>query len=168
MSYYVIIRGPLGIGKTTVSKMLAEALNADYISIDKVLEENNLDEVSDEEGCITAQNFIKGNEIIIPQVRAELESKRKVIIDGNFYHREQIDHLTSRLGYPHYVFTLKAQLDVCIDRDKKREKKYGMEAAMAVHELVSRFDYGTIIDTEGKNATQTVKEILSHLPKGKD
>ena len=43
MSYFIIIRGPLGIGKSTIAKALAEILKAEYIAIDKVLEENGLD-----------------------------------------------------------------------------------------------------------------------------
>jgi shikimate kinase len=34
MEYFVIIRGPLGVGKTTIAKRLAKQLNAKYISID--------------------------------------------------------------------------------------------------------------------------------------
>ena len=43
MSYIIIIRGPLGVGKSTVSKELAKKLKGRHIPIDKVLEENNLE-----------------------------------------------------------------------------------------------------------------------------
>jgi len=43
MEYCIIIRGPAGVGKTTIAKKLAKYLNADYASIDKIMKENKLD-----------------------------------------------------------------------------------------------------------------------------
>ncbi len=42
MSFYIIIRGPLGCEKTTISKKLAEEIEVKYFSIDKVLDENGI------------------------------------------------------------------------------------------------------------------------------
>ncbi len=42
MSFYIIIRGPLGCGKSTIAKALSKKLNAKYFAIDKILEENNV------------------------------------------------------------------------------------------------------------------------------
>lgn len=42
MSYYIIIRGPLACGKTTVSRELAEKLKATHISIDEILDKHEL------------------------------------------------------------------------------------------------------------------------------
>jgi len=36
MSYYVIIRGPLGVGKTTISRSLAKSIGAMVVSIDQI------------------------------------------------------------------------------------------------------------------------------------
>ena len=89
-----------------------------------------------------------------------------MIFDGCFYHREQIDDLLTKLKeYRNYAFTLKAPLEVCIQRDAGRKRVYGDGAAAAVHGLVSRFDYGTLIDTSGKTIEATFKEILAHLPR---
>lgn len=68
MVYFIIIRGPLGIGKSTIAQKLAKPLDAQYISVDKVLEEHNLDKVKDEK-WIPAENFIKAQEIILPKVK---------------------------------------------------------------------------------------------------
>jgi len=165
MSYFIIIRGPLGIGKTTIAKKLADILKGEYISIDDVLEKNNLDKIDKKEGCITAKNFIKGNEIVIPKIKEKLSKGKIVIIDGCFYHKEQIEHFIKNLDASHFIFTLKAPLEVCIDRDSKREKVYGMEAAIAVFNMVSKFDYGILIETEDKSVEKSADEIISHLPK---
>jgi len=163
MGYYIIIRGPLGLGKSTISKALAKILKGAYISVDKVLEKNKLDKRDEKLGCISPQNFIKADKIILPEVEERLAKGKIIIFDGCFYHKEQIKHLIDNLPYKHYVFTLKAPLEVCIKRDSKRKRVYGEGAAMAVHGLVSRFDYGTIIDTNNKTEKEVIDEILTHI-----
>ena len=54
-------------------------------------------------------------------------------------------------------------METCIIRDSKRKRVYGEQAAREVYELVSKFDYGIKIDTEGKTANSVVKEILDKL-----
>lgn len=162
MNYFIIIRGPLGVGKSTIAKKLAKQLNAEYISIDALLKEQNLDKIEGE--CIPAKNFIQAIKTILPKIKKELANKI-VIFDGNFYHKEQIDYLVQHLQVPHYAFTLNAPIHVCIERDSAREKPLGEGAANAVHNLVMRVEYGTQIKTEGKTTDDVVKEILSRLPK---
>lgn len=48
MKKLILLRGPLGVGKTTIAQKLAAALNARVVSIDSVLEENGLDHAEDE------------------------------------------------------------------------------------------------------------------------
>ena len=107
---------------------------------------------------------MKANEIIIPKAKEDLRSKI-VVFDGNFYHSKQIQHLAQNLKVPYYIFTLKASLKTCIERGRKRKRKYGRNATKAVYILVKRFDFGTNINTENKTPDQVVKMILSHLPK---
>ena len=164
MSYLVIIRGPLGVGKTTVSKTLAKKLGALYVSIDEVLNENSLDQIDEKEGGISVKSFLKGNEIVLPEIRQALQSDRTVVIDGCFYHKEQIQHFLDHLEAESHVFTLKAPVETCIGRDAERKKTYGEDAARAVHMFVSKFDYGTVIDTEGKTLKDTISEIFQQLP----
>ncbi len=163
MSYYIIIRGPLGVGKSTIAQRVARILKAEYVSIDSVLAKLGLDKASHYEECIPAKNFIQAQESILPHIKKALQKGKIVIFDACFYHKGQIEHLIKSLHYPHYVFTLKASLEACIERDSKRKKTYGKDAATAVYRLVSKFDYGTAIGE--KNLDDTIKEILSYLPK---
>jgi len=163
MKYFIIIRGPLGVGKSTIAQKLAKSLKAHYVPIDSVLEKYGLDKVRTEK-WIPAKNFIKANEIILPDVKAKLKKGKIVIFDACFYHKKVIQHLKKSIKAPCYVFTLKAPLKVCIERDRKRKKKHGKWAAIAVHNLVSRFDYGIIINTKNKTANNVVKEIMLYLP----
>lgn len=160
MSYFIIIRGPLGIGKSTMAKALARILKAEYISFDKILEENGLDREDDN---FVPEDFIKANEIVLPKVKENLKKGKIVILDGNFYFKEQIEHLKKNLLYKCYIFDLKASVETCIERDSKRERVYGEKAVKEVHELVSEFDYGTKINTDKKTEEEVVKEILSPL-----
>jgi adenylate kinase family enzyme len=164
VGYYVIIRGPLGVGTSTIARILAKVLKAGYISIDDLLNEHGLDRVLEEEECIPATNFISVVELILPSVVRKLGEGEIVILDGCFYHEEQIDHLLRNLPEPHYAFNLRATLRTCVERDSGRGNAYGVDAATAVYNLVSRFDYGINIDTDDKTEGQVVEEILSHLP----
>lgn len=159
-NYYIIIRGPLGVGKTTIARALARVLKAEHIAFDKVLKENGLDR---EDNNFTSEDFIKANEIVLPSVKRELERGKIVIFDGCFYFKEQIEHLEKNLPFKCKVFNLKAFLQTCIERDSKRKRVYGKEAAKEVYELVSKFDYGVNIDTEGKTEKEVVEEILGCL-----
>ncbi|NCS71516.1 MAG: ATP-binding protein [Candidatus Aenigmarchaeota archaeon] len=164
MSYFIIIRGPLGCGKSTIARKLVDILNAEYISIDEILAKNGLDEINPKIGCISEDNFIKANEAIIPHANEMLSKGRVVIFDACFYHKKPIEHLIKKLKFPYYIFTLKAPLEVCIERDSKREKKHGKNAARDVYKLVSKFDYGIVIDVS-KSVDKSVEEILSYLPR---
>ncbi len=163
MSYYIIIRGPLGCGKTTIAKELAKKLNAEHISVDDVLEENNLLDEK-EEGYISQKSFKKANEIICKKARPKIKSKTIVIFDGNFYWKSQITDIIERLDFPQHVFTLKAPLNVCIERDLKRDKSHGELAAKVVDKKTTEFDYGIIIDVT-QNIENCINEIVSYLPK---
>lgn len=162
MNYYIIIRGPLGSGKTTISKKLAKIITAKYFSIDKILDEHNL-ESDREDGYISQASFKKVNEIINPEAIETLKNNKPVIFDGNFYWKSQIDDLINKLNFPHYVFTLKASLELCIERDSKRVEPHGEGAAMVVHKKSTEFTHGTEIDVT-KNLKECIDEILSYLP----
>lgn len=162
MNYYIIIRGPLGIGKSTIAEALAKELNAEHIAYDRIVDGRGLDK-DREDGYISQRSFFKANEIASERAKKLLDGERLVIFDGNFYWKSQIDDLVSKLDFPHYVFTLRAPLKVCIERDAKRKKKYGKDAVEAVYKKSTEFSYGVVIDTENKTAEQVVDEIKKRL-----
>jgi len=163
MSYYIIIRGPLGCGKSTTSEELSKRINGKHFAIDRVLDDNNL--LGDkEEGYVSQESFKKANEIASEEAIKLLEKNIPVVFDGNFYWESQVDDLIERLDFPHYVFTLKAPLEVCIDRDGKRDKTHGEMAAKVVHKKSAEFDYGTLIDVT-RPLQECLDEIISYLPK---
>jgi len=162
MNYYIIIRGPLGCGKSTISAELSKRINGNYFSIDRVLNDNDL--LGDkEEGYISQKSFVKANEIACKKTTSLLKQNQPIIFDGNFYWKSQIDDLIKRLDFPHYIFTLKAPLEICIKRDSKRDKSHGEIAARVVYKKSTEFDYGTLIDVT-KPLQDCLDEIISYLP----
>jgi len=152
MSYYVLIRGPLGVGKTTVANRVARKTGAEYISIDQILDDEGLWDSG------RLSEFLGANDVAIPQAREFLEHGTPVIFDGNFYWKTQIADLTHRLNFPHRIFTLDAPLSVCAARDSHREPSHGAEAAEQVFAKTTKFDVGTRID-----ATRPLERIVSDI-----
>jgi predicted kinase len=83
MSYYVIIRGPLGVGKSTVSKKLGKIVRAEYISVDRVLDEYDIWYSG------RLSEFLKVNVIVARRAGRLLKKGTSVILDGNFYWKSQ-------------------------------------------------------------------------------
>ncbi len=167
MSYYLIIRGPLGCGKSTIAQRLAKILQAEYVAVDRVLDEHHLT-TEHEQGYISQKSFFNANKIIAPQAKRTLQQGIPVIFDGNFYWKSSIKDLIKRLKigrlpFPQYIFTLKAPLQVCIERDRKRVKTHGEDATRAVYKKATTFDYGIVIDVT-KPIKEVVKEIGLYLP----
>ena len=162
MSYYVVIRGPLGIGKSTVSERLAEVIGARYVSIDRILDEPGVEEWDEKAGHYSERCFFKTNELAVERTRSYLDAGTPVIFDGNFYWKSQVEDLVRRLSFPHHVFTLQAPLAVCIERDGQRKPPHGREATEQVYAKSTEFDWGVGID-----ATQPIeaiiRQIVSHL-----
>ena len=162
MAFYIIIRGPAGVGKTTVSKKLSKKLKAHYISFDSLLKKHKLDYILGRP-CIPPHNFIKINKIVAPESKKRLEKGQILIFEGTCYHKSTIKDLIQRLSFKHFIFTLKADREECVKRDKKR-KSMGKKRIYDVHKLVTKFDTGIIINTNNKSTLKIVKEIQSHLP----
>lgn len=163
MNHYIIIRGPLGSGKSIMASKLQNILNAKLFAVDKILDENNLT-TDTEDGYISQKSFLKVNEIISREANKFLEAGTTVIFDGNFYWQSQINDLIKRLLFPHIVFTLEAPLDICIQRDLHRDKTHGIDAVTAVYNKSTEFNYGIGVDTT-QSIDKCLKKILSLLPR---
>lgn len=137
-------------------------LDGYYISFDKILRDNDLDYIPGEK-CIPESKFLAANKIVIPITQKMLFNKQIVVFDGNFYHKSQIEDLITKLDNPYFVFTLKANLNECLTRNKAREYPLNKQSVKDVFELVSKFDYGTIIDTNNKTVKEITDEILYKL-----
>jgi len=156
LSFFVIIRGPLGAGKTTLAHSLAEEVGAEVVSIDPILEAWEWDGGSE-------SLFLKANIVAVQQGREVIGRGIPVIFDGNFYWRSAIEGLVDRLPFDHRVFTLKVPLQVCIERDRGRSISYGEKGVREVFEKATRFDYGITVDACG-DVPSVVRAIRAQLP----
>ena len=163
MSYYVIIRGPAGSGKSTIAKKLAKGLDAFYLDFDKVLSGYKLDKI-DGDG-ISTENFIKGNELILDDIRQRVKSDQTVIIDACFYRKGHLDHLVKSLPYKHFIFSLQSSLEECIQRNRKRKKGMADQDIIDVYNLVAKYKTGILIIIEGRKEKDVINEILEYLKK---
>ena len=155
----IIISGSLGVGKTTISKLLSKKLQATYLSVDEILHTAGLDKISEGSFCIPLDNFIRANELMKPIILAAAQESKSVIVDGCFYHKEASEHLKKIVDIPCVAFTLRAPIDVCLRRDKARRKSLGEKAARAVFKLTSSVTIGVVMDAT-KPTQETVTSIL--------
>ena len=160
MNHYVIIRGPLGVGKSTVSRRLAKVVRAEYISVDRILDEYDIWYSG------RLSEFLRVNVVVARRAGRLLKKGTSVILDGNFYWKTQIEDLERRLDHRHFVFTLKAPLNVCIERDAGRDIPHGSQAAREVYTKSTKFDYGSGIDAM-QPLKRIVREIASTISDGR-
>lgn len=158
MDCCIIIRGPAGVGKTTIAKSLAERLRAAYFSFDELMEANGLDVIIDD--GIPPENFLEANRLLLPMVL----DKELVVLDGCFYRKEQLDDMLNNVsGMRVYIFTLTAEIETCLERNRLRKNPLMDNDIRQVYDLVSKLNVGMIIDTTGKTVEQSVLEILNHM-----
>ena len=156
---FIIIRGPASVGKSTISKIIARKIGALHISFDDILSKNNLDIIKRK--GISAESFVKSNEIALDMIKQQ--NLKIIVLDGCFYQDEQMNHFIKNFIGKHYIFTLKAKLEDCITRNKERDNPMTEKAIRDVYKLVSKKDYGKIIDTTGKKINQVAQETLNYL-----
>jgi len=139
VTYFVILRGPLGAGKTTVARAFARATGAEVVSVDELLESEPWDGGSE-------RLFLKTNRRVAALVRTAARRSRPAVVDGNFYWSRVISDLERRLPLPHLVFELRAPLRLCIERDRHRPNAYGSTATREVYRKVARVRRGIPLD----------------------
>jgi broad-specificity NMP kinase len=158
MKKLIIIRGPLGVGKTTVSKILAQDLHLEYVSLDQIVDDNKL--VPADADGVPLESYLKANKIILDLAK---KSENSFIIDGCFYYQEQIDDLVKKFDNDVEIFTLISHVEKCIERDSKREKVYGEDSARFVHMVTTKIQAGHEIDNTDLTVEETVEKIMENI-----
>ncbi|MBT6773803.1 AAA family ATPase [Candidatus Woesearchaeota archaeon] len=162
MSHFIIIRGAAGVGKSTITKELAEITTAKVYQYDQIMKSLGFNFIQGEK-WIPLHKYLEADKVMIPKFQKELAENVSLIFDGNFYHYEQIDQLIKQLNCPHYIFTLKANLEECIKRNKTRIGKLADAAVKEVFEITKDQNYGIIIETDNKTTQEVVEEIIKQI-----
>jgi len=160
VSFYVLIRGPLGAGKTTIPEQLSAALGGRHLAIDVILEKYHLEEW--DQDYISERSFLRANEIAAAEAEDLIRTGTPAVIDGNYYYRSVVEDLERRLAFPHLVVTLKVPLSVCVTRDAGRTPSYGEEAAREVFQKTTEFDCGHVVDA-ARPVEEVLRDVISEL-----
>jgi hypothetical protein len=155
VSFFAVVRGPLGAGKTTVARALAASIGGGYISIDALLERYRWDGGSE-------RLFLRTNADAAREAQPVLDRDEPAVFDGNFYWPSTIDDLAHRLPHPHVVYALRLPLAACIERDRGRTPSYGEDATREVFEKVLPFPGEVPVDA-ARSAELVVAEIRADL-----
>ncbi len=156
MKKIIVIRGPLGVGKTTIAKLLAKKINAHYLSLDQILKDNNLEK----KDGIPIENFLQANNIILKIIKG---STNTFIIDGCFYYQKQINDLKNKFPNDIIFFSLISNVEKCIERDAQRKKVYGEGSVRYVYSITNKIKEGIEIDNTKLSITETIDKILLRL-----
>jgi predicted kinase len=117
--FVMVIAGPTGVGKTTLSKLLSEHFNCIYLSEDEIAKEVFPDVYKDIE-CYPNKLKIVENQLL-KRAKEVFDSGRNVVIDMINLERVFIEenkktfhkHLILRVLYP--------PIETAIERDKRRK-----------------------------------------------
>ena len=174
----IIIRGPSGVGKSSVSHVLSDILKKKikriaYIPSDVSIYpfmRNYFKLSKKERGEIAQENL----EMIFENF---LRRKFAIIIDGIFHgkykketHLERLFNMAKKHKAKTIVFELHAHLETLNKRVKKRakENKYAWTNPKDIEYrykgfMKSLYKDAVVINTENKSANEVVKEILKRL-----
>jgi predicted kinase len=162
MDFYIILRGPAGVGKTTIAEKLSQIYNAHYIPIDKVKKRLGL--------MNSEQDKMEANKVVIEEAMSYLDQGKVVILDEVLYFENQLAQL-EEMPYTSYLFSLNASLWCCLERNRKRRantnRKLSDDTVKLVYGVVSLLKKGIEISNEDRTIDETVNEILSYLPQPK-
>jgi shikimate kinase len=166
----VVLIGPMGAGKTTIGRMLADHLGYGFCDTDELIEERtgaNIAWIFDVEG---EQGFRDRESAMI----RELTSRRRMVIatGGGAVLREENRRVLASIGLVVYLQTSVDQQLRRTRRDRKRPLLRTQDRATVLSDMLSLRDplYREIADlvvrTDKRGARAVTLEIAEHL--GKD
>lgn len=178
MSLFVCIEGVDGVGKTEVSKRLADRLGYKYYKSPGGKFASARSIVDDEVDPLTRYFFYRAATQYDSQRIRQLLQSSGVVCDRYIYSTfafhgamdAQIQSLfeITRLVMPDHVFVLTAREKVRLQRLKNRSDTNDLDFNISLQRQADRiFKSYTheIIDTSDTTVDETVDVILSHLPK---
>jgi len=164
----VVLIGPMGAGKTTIGKLLANELGFDFFDSDKEIERRcgaNIPWVFDVEG---EAGFREREQSVIK----DLSSLKGVVLatGGGAMMRESNRDYVTRAGYVVYLKTSVEQQYQRTHKDKNRPLLQGdqdpfqvLSGLMEVRDPIYRGVADLVVDTDKKNLKSVVRTIALSL-----
>jgi dephospho-CoA kinase len=160
--FVIVISGPTGGGKTTLSKMLSKVYGCEYISEDETTKEvipdvyKSIENYPEKVIIAIGQLFIRTNE--------KFNRGECVVIDGINFGKEFIEEITKAFQ-GHLIFkVLWPPIEVAIERDRRREGWNSGEMAIKIFYKIYE-ELKPIIGEENyiDNSRQTPEETLERI-----
>lgn len=155
---YIIIRGPAGVGKTTLAKKLiayfnSHKISAKYFSPGLMRKKHNLG--------FSMKEKLKADNFLISEARDIIEKGHVAIFDEVYYYPQQMLNFRNKLGSP-IVIHLKAPIGALLERNSKRtgKKKLSEKRMRDVYGLDRRFRNGNVINTHKRNKNQVFRGVV--------
>ncbi len=160
----IFLIGPMGAGKSTIGRQVAQVLGMDFVDSDAEIEARagaDIDWIFDLEG---EEGFRKREERIL----SELTERQGTVIStggGAILSKENRNHLSAR-GIVIYLETSVDKQVERTQRDKKRPLLQGVEDTRAVLEELAKVRnplYEEIADITLKTEDQSAKVMANHI-----
>lgn len=159
----LILRGPSGVGKSTISRLIKEALGVNWVVIDVdalkhyvPLKEGNTNRAErttiahDVSKFFTKELYTKGYNVVLEEM----------------YRQKHNDELIEYLEKNHMRYLkvfLAASLGTLLRRSKDREKNVPEEETIRLYKETQPLDGDFIIDTDKFNSESAAQQIVSKI-----
>jgi len=166
MKYLIIIRGPAGVGKSTIGKLLRKTLgNSLLFNIDMVCK--------DLIGGHPKKTINRNAAYDLCLVAAKKKPEYNLIFERLFIDQDDVDRVVrlfskikSKAKLKVSIFTLTASLAKLKKQDSKRPRSLGHEKIKRLHGYFVNSDVknpGTVIKMRNKSPKRIVKNIILEL-----
>jgi len=117
--FVIVIAGPTGVGKTTLSKILSKYFNCTYISEDEITKEVFPDVYKDIEDYPDKLKIAENQ--LLKRAKEIFDSGRYVVIDRINLDRAYIEEMKKTFHKHLILWVLWPPMETTIERDKRRE-----------------------------------------------
>ncbi|WP_297497596.1 adenylate kinase family protein [Thermococcus sp.] len=152
----IAVTGTPGVGKTTVSKLLAERLNYDYVNLRDYALKNGLGEMKGDELELDVDE--------LTETFAREFRDRNVVADSHLAHHMPADIVVVLRAHPRLIGErLKAR---GYSKEKVGENVEAELVDVILVEAIDKNENVIEVDTTGKTPEEVVEEILGLLGRG--
>ena len=156
----ILLRGPAGVGKSTIGGLLQTALGEGWAHLDIDRLKHVMSKESSEQRSRIAHDVAN---YFLEQLFSQ---KYQVIAEEIFFepYFHQVVELCRQHNIRVHQFFLTAPLDVLLKRDQDRAvKTKGYENISKLFSLIQPLGTETVIDTTKYTPTEIVQQIMQHI-----